>query len=286
MNKVTVVIPAYSNPNLLDKCFNSVVASRNKVDFDILIVNDNPSNSEVCSWAENVSHHQGTRLITNLKNLGFSGAVNTGISASKGDVIILNSDTEVGESFVDKLAHIAELDPSIGTISTLTNNGTILSVPNYLQDTPISTHINIRKVEQKIHTALIQTKWFKKNQTIVARIPTPVGHALYITRRAISRVGLFDQATFQQGYGEENDFGERVRHAEFQNVTALNCFVLHRGASSFGDSRRALVKAHSKIIYRRYPMYRIKVALFTHSNNVIKQLCSQISSIGNLGDFY
>ena len=45
------------------------------------------------------------------------------------DVIVLNSDCEVAEGWYEGLRRAAYSDTRVATVSTLTNHGTILSVP-------------------------------------------------------------------------------------------------------------------------------------------------------------
>jgi hypothetical protein len=55
-----------------------------------------------------------------------------------------------------------------------------------------------------------------------------------IARRAIDRIGLFDEALFGRGYGEENDFSMRAREAGLRNVLCDDVYVAHIGGRSFG----------------------------------------------------
>ena len=42
------------------------------------------------------------------------------------------------------------------------------------------------------------------------QISVAIGFCMYIRREAIRKVGLFDAAAFERGYGEENDFCNRA----------------------------------------------------------------------------
>ena len=66
----------------------------------------------------------------NAKNLGFSGTVNKGFEVSGDrDVILLNSDAFVSESFANKMQQAAYSDPRISTVSVFSNNAGIFSNP-------------------------------------------------------------------------------------------------------------------------------------------------------------
>ena len=68
------------------------------------------------------------------------------------------------------------------------------------------------------------------------RIPTGIGHCLYIRRSALELVGDFDE-TFSPGYGEEVDFSQRCLARGLRHVVADDLYVFHRGAGTFGDAR-------------------------------------------------
>src|SRR6185295_2130246 len=61
-----------------------------------------------------------------------------------------------------------------------------------------------------------------------------VGACLYIKRKALERLGLFDEASFGLGYGEESAFCFRALEAGFLNVLDDATFIYHAGQRSFG----------------------------------------------------
>jgi hypothetical protein len=65
-------------------------------------------------------------------------------------------------------------------------------------------------------------------------LPTAVGFCMAVSRRCIDAIGLFDEAAFGRGYGEENDFCRRAAEAGWRNVLCEDAFVVHRGGASFG----------------------------------------------------
>ena len=65
-------------------------------------------------------------------------------------------------------------------------------------------------------------------------IPTAVGFCMAISRRAIDRVGMFDEQLFGRDYGEENDFCMRAQAAGMRNVLCDDVYVVHLGGRSFG----------------------------------------------------
>jgi GT2 family glycosyltransferase len=85
---------------------------------------------------------------------------------------------------------------------------------------------------------------------------------MFITRECIAKVGLFDEARYGAGYGEEVDFCMRASRAGFRHVIAADVFVRHAGEVSFGNSgveRRGRAQA---IVDELYPEFQPRVRDF------------------------
>src|SRR5690606_14901563 len=62
--------------------------------------------------------------------LGFASSVNRALLAfPEGDVVLLNDDTLVPPGWLARLAAAAHRKPGIGTVTPLSNNGELTSVP-------------------------------------------------------------------------------------------------------------------------------------------------------------
>ena len=132
------------------------------------------------------------------RNLGFPGAANAGIRASAGyDVVLLNSDTLVPPGWLDRLRQAAHSAPDIASATPLSNDATILSVPDAAGNNPLP----------KLAQTLAWDRLARDcNGAATAEIPTGVGFCQYLRRDALDQVGLLREDAFAQGYGEENDW--------------------------------------------------------------------------------
>ncbi len=83
-----------------------------------------------------------------------------------------------------------------------------------------------------------------------------------ISRACLDQIGLFDQARFGRGYGEENDFCLRATAAGWRHVAVTDLFVWHRGGTSFGAERDALIAAAQATIETLHPGYAATVGRF------------------------
>jgi glycosyltransferase involved in cell wall biosynthesis len=78
---------------------------------------------------------------------------------------------------------------------------------------------------------------------------------MFIKRRCIDEVGLFDEKLFDKGYGEENDFCIRATSKNWRHILALDTFVHHIGEVSFSVSARNKKNQNSKILKKKYLFY-------------------------------
>ena len=90
---------------------------------------------------------------------------------------------------------------------------------------------------------------------VYPELPTAVGFCMAIARRAIDRVGLFDEARFERGYGEENDFSLRARAAGLRNVLCDDVYVVHLGGRSFGPLGLRPDQTSMQRLLDRHPDY-------------------------------
>ncbi len=183
----------------------------------------------------------GRTLLCNTRNRGFVFSVNRGMSSVTGDVVLLNSDTVVTPGWYEALSVCLASDPDIATATPWSNNGEIVSFPEFCQAAAIPE--NLAETAKAIAAA---------GSPLYPDLPTAVGFCMAVSRLAIERVGLFDETAFGRGYGEENDFSMRACAIGMKNVLCDNAYVAHHGSCSFGplglqpdpDSMQRLLKKH------------------------------------------
>jgi hypothetical protein len=98
-------------------------------------------------------------------------------------------------------------------------------------------------------------------------IPTPVGFCMWVRREAWLEHGPFDTA-YGAGYGEEDDFGQRLQAAGGTIVCATRAFVYHRGSASFGDSPAIAERkrVNRQLLLSRWPHYVERTRAFCQDN--------------------
>jgi O-antigen biosynthesis protein len=253
---VDVIVPVYRGLEDTQRCVLSVLASQCTVPYRLVIINDASPEVEVTDWLRSIqaSHADTIELLENPDNLGFVGTVNRGMALhAERDVLLLNSDTEVANDWLDRLQRAAYSDAKVASVTPFSNNATICSYPEFCKDNELPVGMDTKTLDQ--HFA-------KANQGQVVDVPTGVGFCMYIRRDALNTIGLFDTANFGKGYGEENDFCCRAFDAGWRNLHALDTFVRHAGGVSFGPSKSQRELAAVETLRRMHPSYEPRVQAF------------------------
>ena len=219
-----IIIPVFNAFEHLEACLGSI---RRAVPADtrILLIDDASTDVRVLpllqSFADEVMPYR--QLIEHENNKGFVATANHGMRMANTDMVVLNSDTEVTSGWLEQLADCLASDPSIATATPWSNNGEIVSIPGFCVANAVPA--NPDAIASVIASC---------GQPGYPDLPTAVGFCMAISLRGINKVGYFDEATFGRGYGEENDFCQRVEQAGFRNVLCDNAYVVHHGGASFG----------------------------------------------------
>jgi GT2 family glycosyltransferase len=253
---IDVVIPVYRGERQSRACIDSVLrqapAQRNGC--RVIVVDDASPEPGIVTYLDELARTGAITLLRNDANIGFVASVNRGMSVSPdSDVVLLNSDTEVANDWLDRLHAAATHEPDVGTVTPFSNNATICSYPFHGWQGGIPGTLSLAELD-----ALAA----RVNAGRTLDIPTGVGFCLYIRRPCLAEVGPFDEARFGRGYGEENDFCMRAASKGWRNVLAADVFVFHHGSVSFEGDRGARVEAATAALLEVHPDYTERVQAF------------------------
>jgi glycosyltransferase involved in cell wall biosynthesis len=172
----------------------------------------------------------------------------------RNDVLLLNSDVEVANDWLERMRDAAYSKPRVGSITPFSNNATICSFPNFCEDNELMLGLNVKDLDDHFATY--------GSQDNLVEIPTGIGFCMYIRRDCLNRVGYFDVETFGRGYGEENDWCQRADKLGWKNYHQLNVFAYHKGGVSFaGEQSPRKIKA-MELLAELHPNYTADVMTF------------------------
>jgi GT2 family glycosyltransferase len=252
--EVTVIVPIYRDLQATRECLTSL-----ETEIDgwskrhAILVDDATPEPGLERYLAGFVGRPGFTLLKNETNLGFVGSINRALAhVGSGDVVLLNADTILPPDCFARMTSIARADPTIGTITPLSNNGEFTSFPIPFESNPLPAAARIAEIDQVAA---------RLNEGKVIDLPNGIGFCLYITRHCLDSVGALSHA-YQRGYLEDVDYCLRARERGFRNVCAASIFVGHHGSRSFGKDKRALVVRNVAVASARFPDYRQECALF------------------------
>jgi len=256
--RISVIIPVYNAFAEAKQCLESVLKYCRGID-EILIIDDASTEGDFREYFSSRKYKSSVLKISrNEVNLGFVKSCNLGMrDSSDSDVILLNSDTIVCAGWVNNLKHAAYSRENVGTVTPLTNNGTICSIPEFAAANEIPPGYTVDEFAELVA---------KCSNRFYIELPTCVGFCVFIKRTLLERVGYFDEEAFGLGYGEENDFSCRAQKAGFVDIIDDATYVYHRGNCSFGKKQKELAERNSKVLRDRHPHYFDNVAKFCSQN--------------------
>lgn len=239
---------------------------------EIIVVDNNSSDDSVAAIkAQAKELTVPLKLIINSDNLGFAGANNQALAVAQGKyLLLLNSDTEVGVSALEKLVLGFEIF-SKKTTATLSSARTALdnmgitaavlknadgsvqpqggSFPSlfslgchmlFLDDIPILGQF----LPSTQHTGRRSTRF--SSQELLVKQDWVGGTALMISRECLSDIGPLDEKIFM--YGEDIEWCMRAQAKHWDVAINTQAEVVHYGSAS-GGSEHALLGEFKGYLY-------------------------------------
>ncbi len=242
--KMSIVIPNYNGEKYLSGCLKSIDKQTQKI-FETIVVDNGSSDTSI----DIISNFSKVKLIRNKKNLGFSKAVNIGIKEAKGDLIaLLNNDTELDNSWAEKIVEAAQAYPKAGFFASKMldyyHHDIIDSAGDGLSWSGRAFNIGRGKKNT--------SEFFKKKFVFGA-----CGGSAVYRKEIFEKVGYFDEDFFM--YLEDVDFSFRAQSQGFKCLFVPEAKVFHLGAATSGGKKSAFAfkyinKNRWHLIYKNYPL--------------------------------
>ena len=255
--KVSIIIPIYNAYEDTKNCIESVLKNT-KIPYELILIDDCSSDKRIKKLLTEMKKIPYVKVMQNTKNEGFVKSVNKGIKNSKGDIVLLNSDTIVTPKWLQKLVIAAYSNKKIGTVTPISNNAGAFSVPE-IGKNKIPKYLTLNGMASLVE---------KFSEKINMEVPTGNGFCMFIKRDTINDVGMFDEKNFGKGYGEENDFCMRAIEKYWTNIIDDSTYIYHKGSSSFSNEKRELMKRNRAVLDKKHPSYTKKVHEFLSSKEL------------------
>lgn len=241
--RFSVVIPVHGALDEFERCFSSVIESFNPELDELLVVDDFSDCESFQMVLGDLSKVCGVRVLRNSHRVGYPTSANRGaFEARAPTIILLNSDTRVRTGWLEAFEKAFLENPDFGVLGPISDNAgfsqTIKERP------PDEALVEPERLPRKLG--------LPKSRRPISCLDLN-GFCLAIRSEVISNIGLFDEATFGLGYGEELDFFARLRHSRWLAGIVPSVYVEHAKQKSFSDEEvRRLKKENMLAIKQRY----------------------------------
>ena len=245
--ELAVVIPIFNAVSQTERCLQALAQTTRQADSVKIILIDDASTD--IGISKLLRHTQASMPGWQIKRLdlnrGFVAAANLGFELAAGcDVVLLNSDTIPAGDWLARIQKCADSDTRIASITPFSNNGEIVSLPEFCQAAPVPSD---------------PERWAQACASVqppqYPELPTAVGFCMYLRRACIAEIGGFDEVVFGRGYGEENDWCMRATAAGWKHVLCDDAFVAHEGNASFGPLGIQPGEQSMQRLLQRHPQY-------------------------------
>lgn len=234
---ISIIIPALNQLEMTMGCMEAV--EKTTEDYEIIIV-DNGSKPAFDSVPFTPNDNE-IRIIRNEENLGFPVAVNQGIKAAKGDIIvIMNNDVVCTPNWLETLQ--GRLSDGLDMVGPVTNS---ISGP---QQVLIDSYDDLTG----LYKAAEDHK--KKNEGQWSPFHRLVFYCVAIKREVIDKIGLLDEI-YTPGNYEDDDYCMRAIDAGFKLGVAKDCYVHHFGSvthKAMDIDYRELLAKNQKIFNEKW----------------------------------
>ena len=244
---VDIVIPVFGALGALRRCVDSVRGSTSRTPYEIIIVDDASGDAELARYLQDLASGGQATVIEQTAHQGYAAAVNRAFGLHRDrDVVILQSDAEVANDWLDRLVrHAAARD--VGVVATFTNNVGVATYPMPRTTNPLPAGHSV---------ATLDALFARANAGNAVALPAVDGPCLYFRRDCLSAVGAFDANPLGSDYGVEIDFCLRAGSAGYAHRLVGDVFVSHEGHASFGPREaEALANRAEQALAKLYPSY-------------------------------
>ncbi len=254
---LSVIIVSFNARADLERCLESLHAARPQTPHEIVVV-DNASQD---GSDESARRWPDVRVVANDSNVGFAAANNIGIRASRGDLLLLlNSDTIVGDGAIDRLVAELEADASVAVAGP--------RLVDAAGRAELSFGRMISPLNEWRQKRLLRDAAAVERLTRQRTYPDWVSGACLLVRRADAEaVGLLDERFFM--YTEDVDFCASIRARGRRILFTPAVEIAHlrgRSAASAPRATHAAYRRSQLAFYRKHhplwaPLLRLYVSL-------------------------
>lgn len=245
--RLSVVIPTHDTRELTLRCLDSLRAARTEGPEEIEVVlvddasRDGTAEAVAATWPEVI-------LLRNDEPAGFSRAVNRGLAATRGGVLLLlNSDTEVDRPGLEALLDAFDADPRLGAA------GATLRYPDGSpqwsggREPTLLWFFGLASGLPALLARLPLYRRLRPPGAAPDSVDWVTGAALAVRREAWEVAGPLDEGF--RFYAQDLDYCQRLRLAGWSVALVPGFRVLHHHGATIGRDPGARRRQHPELLW-------------------------------------
>jgi len=247
---ISVIIPTYKSPEVLDVCLRSAIIGQ-KLNNQIIVVVDGfyEVNKEILD-----KYKDSIEILVLEENVGLCRATNLGVYNAKFDKILIVNDDNVFPEAWDQVL-LEEYKP-----------GYVLT-PNQIEPTPsIFRQFNIKDLGRDPKTFNINDFWEYEFEVTEDKIEeTGSTLPIFMSKYDYIRLGGWDE-NYEAGMVADWDFFLKCALSDLKMIRTYNCHFYHFASISTNGEKRqqAEQKGHE------YAKYKWNSNIYSHPENNLK----------------
>jgi glycosyltransferase involved in cell wall biosynthesis len=247
---ISVIIPTYKSPEVLDVCLRSAINGQ-KINNQIIVVVDGfyEVNKEILN-----KYEDSIEILVLEENVGLCRATNLGVYNAKFDKILIVNDDNVFPEAWDQVL-LEEYKP-----------GYVLT-PNQIEPTPsIFKQFNIKDLGRDPKTFNINDFWEYEFEVTEDKIEeTGSTLPIFMNKYDYIRLGGWDE-NYEAGMVADWDFFLKCALSDLKMIRTYNCHFYHFASISTNGEKRqqAEQKGHE------YAKYKWNSNIYSHPENNLK----------------
>lgn len=232
MKKVSIITVNFNQPLVTEALLKSLKEVNNYPELEIIVVDNGSKINPVPQWLDK---YPEVIFIRSEKNTGFAGGNNIGLEIATGHYyFLINNDTEVTKTLIEKLVDTLDQNPEVGLISPKIHYFDHPGMLQYAGYTAMNYYT--------ARNACIGQFEDDKGQYDALSGSTGYAHgaAMMLRKEAVEKAGFMAENYFL--YYEELDWCERIRKAGYEIHVNLQALILHKESVSVG--KRSALKEY------------------------------------------
>lgn len=262
---VSVIVVSYNTREMTLACLRSIVKEARDVRFEVLFIDNRSDDGSFEAVESEFGEDRRFHLVFSEENLGFAGGNNEVAHRARGRyLLLLNPDTVVLDTAIDRLVEFADRHPEYG----IWGGGTVfadgsLNPTNCWGDYTLwsqfcrysgLTHFLPRS---SLFNPRAYVGWARDSVREVAQV---TGCFFLMRRSDWERLGGFDPDFFM--YAEEADLCLRARRFGIRCVVTPDAVIVHHGGASEKKREDKIVRlldAELRLLRRHWAWWRFQV---------------------------